>query len=68
MYDPNVKTLLVALLIVAATDPWSQNSGPIHMPPDVAIYAVREEKQALSIDPVVIVHYGDDQSFRTVPA
>jgi len=38
------------------------------MPEDVAVFAVRHEGKTLSVDPLVIVHYGADQRFRTIPA
>src|SRR5882672_905750 len=46
----------------------SQGNPPTRMPEDVAIFAVGHEGKSFSIDPVVIVHYGGDQRFRTVPA
>jgi hypothetical protein len=46
----------------------AQNNPPTSMPEDVAIFAVRHESKTFSIDPVVIVHYGADQRFSTVPA
>ena len=38
------------------------------MPEDVTIFAVRHQAQALEIDPIVIVHYGADQRFTTIPS
>ena len=46
----------------------AQGNPPTRMPEDVAIFAVGHEGKTFSIDPVVIVHYGADQRFRTVPA
>ena len=38
------------------------------MPEDVAIFAVEKNSDTVSVDPVVIVHYGPDQQFKTIPA
>jgi len=45
---------------------WAQDAAPTRMPEDVAIFAVRHGKD-LSIDPVVLVYYGE-QRFKTVPS
>ncbi len=61
-----MKILPVTLLLVAALP--AQTDPPRRMPEDVAIFAVRHEGKTLSIDPLVIVHYGADQRFKTIPA
>jgi hypothetical protein len=38
------------------------------MPEDVAVFAVRSTETALTIDPIVIVHYGANQRFKTIPS
>jgi hypothetical protein len=38
------------------------------MPENVAIFVVRQDGQSRSVDPVVIVHYGGDQRFTTIPS
>jgi len=63
-----VKILTLALLLMAAKSVPAQTYPPTRMPEDVAIFAVGLEGKTFSIDPVVIVHYGADQRFRTVPA
>jgi hypothetical protein len=45
-----------------------QSVQPARMPEEVAVFAVRRDAQSLSIDPVVIVHYGVDQRFKTIPS
>ncbi len=63
-----MKTLTLALLLLAGRVTSAQTNPPVRMPADVAIFAVRHVGEALSIDPVVIVYYGRDQRFRTIPA
>lgn len=62
-----MKALSMVLLLAAATV--SAQSTPVTpMPEDVAIFAVRHDGQSLSIDPVVIVHYGSQERGRVVPS
>jgi hypothetical protein len=63
-----VKILTIALLLVAARVVLVQSNPPTRMPEDVAIFTVRHEAKTFSIEPVVIVHYGADQRFKTIPA
>lgn len=58
----------LALILLLLTSAF-QRSGPDTVAPeDVAIFAVRQVDRTISIDPVVIVHYGRVQGTRTVPA
>jgi hypothetical protein len=63
-----MKVLTLAFLLMAARTVPAQTSPPTRMPEDVAIFAVRHDGKTFSIDPVVIVHYGADQRFKTIPA
>ena len=63
-----MKILTLAWLLLAPTAVPAQGNPPTRMPEDVAIFAVGHEGKTSSIDPVVIVHYGADQRFRTIPA
>jgi hypothetical protein len=38
------------------------------MPENVVIFAVRADGQSLSVDPIVTVHFGGDQRYKSVPA
>jgi hypothetical protein len=38
------------------------------MPEDVAVFAVCLNGQSTSVNPIVVVHYGTDQRFKTVPS
>lgn len=38
------------------------------MPDDVAVFSVERSAGSLVIDPIVVVHYGSDQQFKTIPA
>jgi hypothetical protein len=59
MRIPSISALLFANILLQA-----QNNTLHRMPEEVAIFAVR----AHSIDPIVIVHYGSDQRFKTIPS
>ena len=61
-------TFLIAFLISTFTVCSPVQSLPVRMPLEVAIYAVRSEAQLLLIEPIVIVHYGDDQRYKTIPS
>jgi len=45
-----------------------QSMPRVRMPADVVIFAVLDHGNSISIDPIVIVHYGSDQRFTTIPA
>jgi len=38
------------------------------MPESVVIFAIRQGDQSLLVEPVVVVHYGSDQRFKTIPS
>src|SRR5690242_5695089 len=64
----SMKALTIALSLLALSFVSVQNNLPTKMPEDVAIFAVRRDGQSFAIDPVVVVHYGSDQKFKTIPA
>jgi len=55
-------------LLLASTLALAQSSAPRRMPEDVAIFAVGHNGTTSWIDPLVIVHYGPDQTSTTIPA
>src|SRR5215470_6092521 len=52
---------------VAATL-WAQDAKLKRMPEEVAIFVVQHQSDSFYIEPVVLVHYGEDQRFKTRPA
>jgi hypothetical protein len=66
---PAVKKLTrLLVLLMGAGVALPQSMPRVRMPEDVAIFAVRDHRKSISIDPIVIVHYGSDQRFTTIPA
>ena len=63
-----MRPLWIAVWVVGTAIAWAQQPTPRQMPENVAIFAVRHDEKGFSIDPVVLVHYGDDQKFKTIPA
>jgi hypothetical protein len=45
-----------------------QSTPRARMPENVAIFAVQDHGNSISIDPIVIVSYGSDQRFKTIPS
>jgi len=66
MCDMRIVRLTIFLFVCA--DLFPQSNSPKSMPEDVAIFAVLRDGATFSVDPVVIVHYGPDQRFKTIPA
>jgi hypothetical protein len=60
--------LPIAVVLLTALAGQSQSTPPTHMPEEVAVFAIHRDGSSLSIDPVVIVHYGADQRFKTIPS
>jgi hypothetical protein len=66
---PQVKNLTgLVVLLMGAGVALPQSTPRVRMPENVAIFAVRDHGNSISIDPIVIVHYGSDQRFTTIPA
>ena len=65
-----MKRGIVFLIFTIFTAPFvlAQQVVQKRMPEDVAIFAVQKNGDSFSVDPVVIVHYGPDQRFKTIPA
>lgn len=63
-----MKALTIALSLLTLSFVSVQNNQPTRMPEVVAIFAVRHDQQSFVIDPIVVVHYGSDQRFKTIPA
>ena len=61
-----VQVIVLVLWMAGTAKP--QNSPPSRMPDDVAIFAIRPNNQSFDLDPIVIVHYGADQTFKVVPS
>jgi hypothetical protein len=57
-----------SLSLLACAGLFPQSNPRTRMPEDVAIFAIRHDGPAPTIDPIVLVHYGSDQRFKTIPA
>jgi len=60
----DMKSLIAILLVMSLSAATAQDKQSKRMPENVAIWAV----QARYIDPIVRVHYGGDQRFKTHPS
>jgi hypothetical protein len=62
-----MNSLRTAYLLFAAMTLQTQTSS-VRMPEDVAVFAIHKADKGFSVEPVVLVHYGRDQHFKTIPA
>lgn len=69
----NMREIALLVLILVASPALTQSNAPVRMPENVGIFAVSyhersaSQEQSISIDPIVIVHYGTDQRNKVVP-